>query len=459
MEQQDAPLPLQDEACERRLLGALLTDGALLAEITAILTPDDWWVDHHRFIFEVIVYLAYQQTMITSASVADALQQQGLLETIGGTAYLSELTKQQKEAPLVDARHLRQLAYRRRLSSLGRQLIALAHHEPDVKTILNRAKGLLATLSPAHGLLSLHDLIEGYRPLVQELRSQAGTIRGVPTGFMDVDRLTGGLQPSTLVVVASPPNVGKTTFAFSLLLNTVTRYRRSVGLFSLERNGEQVIERLLTMSAKIERHQLLISQLEDAAWEELSFSLDQLAKTNIWLDDTADLSLDLLKERAQWMVSVAKVDVLIIDSVGLLYATINGRRYDNHIQEVEEISRSLKVLARTLNVPILVLMQVSRQIGYRDPAERHSSADREAPTPRLSDLRNGSFENDADLVIFLSRDDVLNPKTERKNLVDLIVAKHRDGPLGEMTLYCPSSSYYLCDLSVSAPEGGNEESS
>ncbi len=444
----EQPESFCDEERERRVLGGLLVDTTLLPQVTWALTPEDWCLDTHRFIYEVIVHLAFQETTITVANVSETLQQQGLLETIGGTSYLSQLLSEQEsvQTQLLDARLVHQLALRRRLEALGKKMIALAHHESDTRTALAQVETAFAVLSPEYGLRALHDLLQEYRPHLEQWQDHVGTISGVPTGFSDLDTLTGGLQPATLTVVASPPGIGKTTFLLSLLLNAVSRHKRSGGIFSLERSAQQVTH------AGLERHALVINQVDEERWQHLSISLETLSHTTIWIDDTPDLSLDLLEKRAAWMVHIAKVDLLIIDSVSLMNATIGGKRYENRVQEVAELSRGLKNLARKLNVPLLVSVQMSRLIGQREAPAKRSEADREAPTPRLSDLRDGSFENDADLVLFVSRDDVLSETTSRKNLVDILVAKHRDGPLGEMTVYCSPNDYSFHDLEVSPLE-------
>lgn len=453
--------PFSDMECERRVLGLLLFDSTFLAEITSILTPEDWSLDIHRYIFEIIVHLTFEQIPVNIERVAEELQQQALLDTIGGRSYLSDLPHKPEgvQSFIDDARRLHHLALRRQLTSIGRRMIALAHHEADTLQALTEAEALFTALSPTRGLVSLHDLIQGYRPLAQETQHRAETILGIPTGFVDLDRLLGGLQPAKMMVVSSPPSVGKTTFALSVLLNVVTRFQRSVGVFSLKRTAQQLINRLISMHAGMGQYRLLISRLDEQLWQQLSFTLDTLAKTNVWIDDTPDLSLDQLEQRARWMVRVAKCDLLIIDAVNLMHVRVNGKRYENRVQEVAELSRGLKILARTLQIPLMVLMPMSRQISQRETVVKRAENDREAPTPRLSDLRDGSFENDADIVVFISRDDSINPSTSRQHLVDLIVAQHRDGPKGEITVFCSPDNYYLHDLNVTPPSDETDEHS
>jgi replicative DNA helicase len=268
--------------------------------------------------------------------------------------------------------------------------------------------------------------------------SAASSIVGVPTGFADHDRLTGGLQKSDLIVLAARPGLGKSSLALSLAHNSAVRHQRSVAIFSLEMSKEQLAQRLLSMDAGIDQQRLRTGWIEDDEWDRIVIARDTLEEASIWIDDTASISTTELRSKARRLQAQEGIDLIIIDYLQLMQATIGGKRNENRVQEISEISRSLKALARELNVPVLALAQLSRAVESR-----------QSKVPQLSDLReSGSIEQDADIVMFIYRDDVYNQDTEKKNIADIIVAKHRNGPLDEISLYFQASQTRFRDLEV-----------
>jgi replicative DNA helicase len=287
----------------------------------------------------------------------------------------------------------------------------------------------------------LSELLSDYMEKLDQLHERRGTIVGVPTGFTDLDRLTGGLQRSDLIILAARPAVGKTSLSLSLAHNVALKYQHSVAIFSLEMSKEQLVQRFLSMEAGIDQHRLRTGWIEDDEWERIMYAMSQLSQANIWIDDTPGISTVEMRSKARRLLAEHGIDLIIVDYLQLMQSEIGGRRNENRVQEVSEISRNLKGLARELNIPVLALAQLSRTVESR-----------QSKVPQLSDLReSGSIEQDADIVMFIYRDDVYNPDSERKNIADIIVAKHRNGPVGEVSLYFQASQTRFHDLEVSPP--------
>ena len=276
-------------------------------------------------------------------------------------------------------------------------------------------------------------------PSIAEVNDYHGTHRdkALLTGFEDLDRLTGGLQRSDLIIVAAPPAMGKTSFGLSIALNVAVKHAQSVGIFSLEMSKEQLTTRLISMVALVDQQRLRAGWIEDDEWERITYAMDKVSDLNIRIEDTANLTTTALRRRAHQLVNKHKVDLLIVDYVDLIQAEANQKQNEN---KAAEISRSLKVIARELKVPVLALVQMSRKI-----------ATRQSKVPQLSDIP-GSFENDADIIIFIYRDDMYNPESERKNVADFIVAKHRNGPVGEISLYFQPNTTRFRDLMLNPQE-------
>lgn len=248
--------------------------------------------------------------------------------------------------------------------------------------------------------------------------------KAIPTGFEDLDRLTGGLHRSDLIVLEAPPATGKTSFALNVALNVAIKYGHSVGIFSLEMSKERLVQRILAMDALIDLQRLLTGKLEGEEWDRVVYAMDRIFEGSILLDDCADLTISQLRTRAQATMHNAKVDLIIIDYVDLIRTEGNQRGYENKGQDFREISRYLKIIARELNVPVLALVQIFRTVVRHPTVEVKVSKD-----------QGNYIENDADIVMYIYREDMYDQATERLNIVDLIVTKHRNGPLGVISLY------------------------
>ena len=270
---------------------------------------------------------------------------------------------------------------------------------------------------------------------LDQLHERRGTIVGVPTGFTDLDHLTGGLQKSDLIILAARPAIGKTSLALTMAHNTAIKHQRSVAIFSLEMSKEQLVQRLLSMDAAIDQQRLRTGWIEDDEWERIVYAMGTLSEANIWIDDTAGISTVEMRSKARRLHAERNIDLIIVDYLQLMQSMSgSGKRNENRVQEISEISRNLKSLARELNVPVLALAQLSRAVESR-----------QSKVPQLSDLReSGSIEQDSDIVMFIYRDDVYNPETERKNIADIIVAKHRESGCitGDTPVYLPDTGNY-----------------
>ncbi len=270
-------------------------------------------------------------------------------------------------------------------------------------------------------------LQEQQKPLMQEQPSlDLSTYfeaKAIPTGFEDLDHLIGGLQRSDLVIIGAPPSTGKTSFALSIALNVAIKHAHPLGIISLEMNKERLEQRLIFMEAEVDQQHLRMGRIKDEEWERLVYAIGSLSDASICIYDSAHLTISQLRKQAQELVNEGNVDLIIVDYVDLIQAEAIQKQYENERQDFREISRCLKVLARELNVPIVALIQLPRIQGTR-----------QSKVPRLSDI-DAAFENDADIVMFIYRDDMYNPETERMNIADIIVAKHRNGPLGQVSLY------------------------
>jgi replicative DNA helicase len=272
---------------------------------------------------------------------------------------------------------------------------------------------------------------------LDSLYTRRSGLIGTPTGFSDLDRLLGGLQRSDLIILAARPAVGKTSFALSLAYNAAVRYQCKIGIFSLEMSIDQLVQRLISMEAGVDQQRLRSGRVEDDEWDHVVRAANIFSAVTILLDETASLTTSQLRSKArQWISEADGLDLIIVDYLQLMQSEAGAGRSDNRVQVIDEISRQLKVLARELNVPILALAQLSRAVETR-----------QSKVPQLSDLReSGSLEQNADIVMFIYRDEVYNPETERKGLADIIVAKHRNGPTGEVCLYFNRSQTRFQDM-------------
>ncbi len=626
-------LPQNVEA-ECGVLGSIIIDPEAIVQVADFLQAEDFYRDAHRTIYETILQLYDQREPADFITICDELERHNKLESVGGAAYITSLINQVPTSGNVEyyGRIVERTAILRKLIHAAGEIAAVAYDEVDADVAMDRAEQLIFGISQRQsrvGFSSLNEILTEYMVKLDQLHERRGSVVGVPTGFTDLDRLTGGLQKSDLVILAARPSVGKTSLALSLAHNSATKFKRSVAVFSLEMSKEQLVQRLLSMDAGIDQQRLRTGWIEDDEWERIILAMEHLSEATIWIDDTASISTMEVRSKARRLQAEHGIDLIIVDYLQLMQATVGGKRNDNRVQEVSEISRSLKGLARELDVPILALAQLSRTVESRQSKVPQLSDLRESgcltgdtpiylpdegihrpieelvgqkgfrvlalnqetwklePRPvtnafttgykpvyklatrlgrsvratanhkfltihgwkRLDELAKGkqialprmlpnatnqvsvrdenktptrgvstsssgpyvmspwqlsrhvetslvgvlpegedtywdtimsieadgeadvydltvdehhnfvanniivhnSIEQDADVVMFIYRDDVYNPETDRKNIADIIVAKHRNGPVGEISLFFQSSQTRFCDLEVTPP--------
>ena len=576
------------------MLGSIIIDPEAIVQVSDFLRADDFYRDAHRTIYEVILQLFEEREPADFITICDELERRNQLEDVGGASYITSLINQVPTSGNVEyyGRIVERSSILRRLIHAAGQIAAVAYESNDAEAALENAEQLIFAISQRHArsdFSHLREILADYMEKLDQLHERRGSIVGVPTGFTDLDRLTGGLQKSDLIVLAARPGLGKTSLALSLAHNAAVKYQRSVAVFSLEMSKEQLAQRLLSMDASIDQQRLRTGWIEDDEWERIVIARDKLEETNIWIDDTASIATTELRSKARRLQAEYGIDLIIVDYLQLMQATIGGRRNENRVMEISEISRSLKALARELNLPVLALAQLSRavesrqskvpqlsdlresgcltgdtliylpdsgtykpmeqligQSGFRvlalntdtwklEPREvtnafatgrkpifrmttrlgrsikgtanhqfltihgwkkletltvglrialpRQLSGPTEATMsdaelaqsdvywdeilsiePDGEDevydltveglhnfvagniIAHNSIEQDSDIVMFIYRDDVYNQETEKKNIADVIVAKHRNGPLGEISLYFQANQTRFLDL-------------
>ncbi|HZU65672.1 MAG TPA: replicative DNA helicase [Ktedonobacteraceae bacterium] len=437
-------LPQNIEA-EAGVLGSIIIDPEAIVQVSDFLRSEDFYRDAHRTIYEVILRLYEEHSPADFITICDELERLNKLEEVGGASYITSLVNQVPTSGNVEyyGRIVERTSILRRLIHAAGQIAAIAYEEGDADVALDKAEQLIFEISQGHARTDfshVRDVLSDYMNKLDQLHERRGTIVGVPTGFTDLDRLTGGLQKSDLIVLAARPGVGKSSLALSLAHNAAIKHQISIAIFSLEMSKEQLAQRLLSMDASIDQQRLRTGWIEEDEWERIVYAVDTLSEANIWIDDTAGISTMEMRSKARRLQAEHGVDLIIVDYLQLMQATIGGKRNENRVQEISEISRSLKGLARELNIPILALAQLSRAVESR-----------QSKVPQLSDLReSGSIEQDSDIVMFIYRDDVYNPESERKNIADIIIAKHRNGPVGEISLFFQASQTRFRDLELNS---------
>ncbi len=425
-------LPPQSLEAEQSVLGAVLIDRDAMIEIAEFLKPEDFYRQAHGRIYAVMLDLSERREPIDVVTVSEALERSGDLETIGGRAYLSTLTNQTPTAVHAAqyARIVERKSLLRNLIGAAGKIAGIGYEDPaEVQEAIDRAESELfavsqrrvgASFSPLKTLL--HDAYDR----LDYLHAHRGEISGIRTGFGDLDTLTTGLQKSDLVIVAARPSVGKTSLALNIAEHAAVTDRKSVGIFSLEMSKEQLVLRLLSSVANIDSQRLRTGFLEELDFARIAPAMNALSEAPIYIDDTPNITTMELRTKARRLQAEAGVDLIIVDYLQLMQSSTTSRDA-NRVQEVSEISRGLKALARELKIPVIALSQLSRQPEMRESKE-----------PRLSDLReSGSIEQDADLVMFLWREKERGSDDQVTDgeVVKLKLSKHRNGPTGEIDLW------------------------
>lgn len=424
-------VPPQNVDAEASLLGAILIDTDALVKIADKIDALDFYDERHQYIYEAIVQLFDKHSPIDVLTLSNQMKGSDTLESIGGSSYLAELTNFVPTAAHVEqyAEIVAQKALRRRLIKAAQDITTLGFNETNnLQELIEEAETRLFDVSQKHiqqDVTSLETILSESFERLDELHKDKGKIRGVPTGFKDLDNILAGLQKSDLVVLAARPSMGKTALALNLAHNVAVDAGQPVLIFSLEMSKEQLVDRMLARESGVDAWALRTGNLTDNDFEKIGQAMGALSEAPIFIDDSPSITVSELRTKARREAHSRDLGLIIVDYLQLMSGGARFGSDGNRVQEISEISRGLKGIARELNVPLLALSQLSRSVESRSPQ-----------IPQLADLReSGSIEQDADVVAFIYREDYYNPDTDRRNITDIFVKKHRNGPTGSMELY------------------------
>lgn len=430
-EQETAKIPPQNTEAEASLLGAILIDTDAIVKIADSVSPEDFYDERHRRIYEAIQQLYEKHSPIDVLTLSDQLKASGLLDMTGGAAYLTELTNFVPTAAHAEqyAHIVAQKAMRRRLIKASQDIVGMGYDEAQsLQQLIEEAEARLFEVSQKHikqDITSLETILAESFDRLDELHKDKGKLRGIPTGFKDLDNILAGLQRSDLFILAARPSMGKTAFALNLAHNVALKASEPVLLFSLEMSKEQLVDRMLAMESGVDAWALRTGNLTDADFEKIGRAMGSLSEAQIYIDDTPGITVSDLRTKARREAHQRPLGLIIVDYLQLMSGGARFTGESNRVQEISEISRGLKGIARELNVPLIALSQLSRSVESRSPQ-----------IPQLADLReSGSIEQDADVVAFIYREEYYNPETDRKNITDILIKKHRNGPTGGVELY------------------------
>lgn len=435
-------VPPQNIEAEQAVLGAMLIKKEAIIEVQEILRPDDFYREAHRIVFEAMLELSGNDEAVDLVTLTEQLRKNDTLEKIGGLPFVTQLANAVPTAANVSyhAKIVKEKAELRSLINAATEIAGAAYEDTeDVANIMDEAeKKILAVASRQNGgaFETMKNIVMRTFERINILYESKGGLTGISSGFKDLDRLTSGLQKSDLILVAARPSMGKTAFTLNIAAYCGL-HNSTVAFFSLEMSKEQLMQRLLCSEGGIDASRLRTGQLDEDEWNHLVETADRLSRAPIFIDDTAGITVMELRSKARRLKAEHGLDLIIIDYLQLMQGR-PGRNSDNRQQEISEISRSLKALARELDVPVIALSQLSRSVESR-----------QIKKPMLSDLReSGSLEQDADIVMFLYREDYYDKDTENKNITEVIIAKHRNGPVDSISLFFQKEFTKFRDLLV-----------
>jgi len=412
---------------EEAVVGAVLINPEVYYDVAQFLQADDFYIHRHRWIWEAFASLHEQRIPVDLLTLGEELDRKGQLAEIGGPAYLTTLVNQvptslnaESYGHIVESHSIR-----RKMIAAANSIASMAYDEDTtVDNVMDEAEKAVFGVSERrlhHDLLPLSNVLSDYYDRIDELAKRGEDIYGVPTGFIDLDKMLSGLQPSDLLIIAGRPGQGKTGFLLSVARNAALTHKKHVAIFSLEMSNEQVAQRLIAQETGIDSQRLRTGKLQENEWPLFAQAIEVLSDTHIFLDDTPAITPLQLRTKCRRLHLEHHLDLVILDYLQLMGG---DTRNENRVQEVSYISRNLKVLARELNVPVLAAAQLSRAVEQRTDKR-----------PVLSDLReSGSLEQDSDIVMFIYRPDQYEKDTVKQNVAEIIVAKHRNGPVGSVEL-------------------------
>ena len=436
-------VPPQNIEAEQAVLGAMMLEREAIARAIDIIYPDDFYRESHRLIYSAMQELFSKNEAVDIVTIVEILRRTDKLEQAGGVAYVTALANSVPTAAnlLYHARIVEEKSLLRKLINTATNIAGMGYEaNEEIAVIMDKAERQILEVSGRRTnqeFAYIKDILFDVFDKVQDLYSSKGGITGLSTGFKDLDKLTSGLQPSDLILIAARPSMGKTAFVLNIAQHVAVREKKPVAFFSLEMSKEQLVQRMLCAESPIDAQRLRIGELEDRDWKKLVEAADRLSAAPIFIDDTPGISVMEMRSKARRLKIEHDLKLVIIDYLQLMQGGVSGHRSENRQQEISEISRFLKGLARELRVPVIALSQLSRGVESRQNKK-----------PLLSDLReSGSLEQDADIVAFLYREDYYDTETENKNITDVIIAKHRNGPIDSVKLFFHKQFTKFGDLS------------
>ncbi len=435
-------MPPQNIEAEQSVLGAMLIEKEAISKISEVLKVQDFYREANRLVFQAIIDLFNRNDGVDLITVTEELRRENKLEAAGGIAYITSLANAMPTAAnvLYHAKIVEEKALLRNLINVSTQIAGMGYDgAEDATQILDKSEKMMlevANRRMGRDFTPIKEILFSTFSKIEQLYATKGGITGIATGFKDFDRLTAGLQPSDLILIAARPSMGKTAFVLNITQHVAIREKQSVAFFSLEMSKEQLVQRMLCAEAGIDAQRLRIGELEDNDWKKLVSAADKLSSAGIFIDDTPGITVMEMRSKARRLKVEQDLKLIVVDYLQLMQGATGSGRSENRQQEISEISRSLKALARELHVPVIALSQLSRGVESR-----------QVKRPMLSDLReSGSLEQDADIVSFLYREDYYNPETEKKNITEVIIAKHRNGPVDTVQLFFHKAFTKFSDL-------------
>lgn len=421
-------VPPQNVEAEQAVLGAVLLQAEALITAMERLRSEDFYDPSHQLIYEAMVELGEANQPIDLITLTAHLQDGQQLEEIGGVSYLSKLANAVPTAANVDyyAQIVEEKSMLRRLIRTATNIASDGYAAADdVGIMLSEAEKQILEISnrrSSSGFISIRDVLMDVFERVEHLYTNKGGTTGIPSGFIDLDKMTSGFQRNDLIIVAARPSVGKTAFALNIAQNVGVRSRETVAIFSLEMSAAQLVQRMICAESNVDAGRMRTGYLEGDDWEKLTMAIGSLSEAQIYIDDTPGITVADIRAKCRRLKKERGLGMILIDYLQLIQG--RGKAGENRQQEVSEISRTLKQIARELEVPVIALSQLSRGVEQRQDKR-----------PMMSDLReSGSIEQDADIVAFLYRDDYYDKETEKKNIIEIIIAKQRNGPVGTVEL-------------------------
>lgn len=425
-----AKIPPQNLDAEKSLLGAILVDEEVLSDVSEIVHAKDFYDKAHGTIYDGMMRLYEHHKPVDLLTLTDELKRKDELDIIGGSTYLTELTNYVQTSAHAEAyaEMVSQKAVRRRLIKASGEISEMGYDEStEMQELLSKAEAELFSVSDQslkQDLVSIESVLTDSFDRMEELHQNKGAIRGIRTGYRDLDNMTAGLQRSDLIILAARPAMGKTTLVTNLAYNVATIEQKAVLFFSLEMSKEQLVDRMLADASGVDSWNIRTGNLSDDDFAKITDAMGEMAEAPIYIDDKPGLNVLEMRTKARRIAHEQQLGLIVVDYLQLMQGS--GRHDGNRVQEVSEISRGLKLVARELDVPVIALSQLSRTVETRTP-----------PIPQLSDLReSGSIEQDADIVSFIYRPGYYEPDNpDVANITKLIIAKHRNGPVGHVDLY------------------------